>query len=163
MKWLMRKSINRLGTAYWIINKTPKESFHIWLYVVCPHWVKAVYLCFSLTPALSPCTPLGLQIKEGLSRTKQTVWQSSGHLRRTMLGFSKTGWERLFGYERDEKGPGAVTRASSPTFRSFCALVFDLWFKKAAETSLTSLWQQQRPCKWHLRPHPDPVLPEMVR
>lgn len=38
----------------------------MWLYVVSPHWVKAIYLCFFLTPAISPSTPLGVQIKEGL-------------------------------------------------------------------------------------------------
>lgn len=65
MRGLMKKSINRPGIAYWVINKTLKESFQMWLYVVCPHWVKAIYLCFFLTPAISPSTPLGLQIKEG--------------------------------------------------------------------------------------------------
>ena len=65
MKGLMKKSINRPGMARWVINKTLKESFQKWLYAVCPHWVKAIYLCFFLTPAISASTPLGLQIKEG--------------------------------------------------------------------------------------------------
>ena len=77
MKGLMKKSINRPGTARWVINKTLKESFQKWLYAVCPHWVKAIYLCFFLTPAISASIPLGLQIKEGSLWTKRNVWQSS--------------------------------------------------------------------------------------
>lgn len=60
----MKKSIDRQGIAYWVINKTLKESFQKCLYVVYPHWVKAIYLCFFLTPAISLSTPLGLQIKD---------------------------------------------------------------------------------------------------
>lgn len=85
MKGLMKKSINRLGIAYRVINKTLKESFQMWLYVFCPHWVKANL--FTLLP--HPCylsihsLTVGLQIKEGSMWTKQRLWQSFGHLQQT--------------------------------------------------------------------------------
>lgn len=75
MKGLMKESMNRLGVADWVINKTLKESFQMWLYVVCPHWVKADL--FMLLP--HPCylcvhsLTVGLQIKEGLLGTKQKL------------------------------------------------------------------------------------------
>lgn len=127
MKGLMKKSINRLGIAYWVINKTLKEPFQMWLYVVCPHWVKAIYLCFFLTPAISPSTLLGLQIKEGSLWTKQRVWQSFGHLQRTkpfcMCGFDKIraiwGWDRPFGYGRDEEGQGEISDHAHMSWSSF--------------------------------------------
>ena len=73
MKEQMKKSINahnKWAISYRVINKTLKGSFPMWLYVVCPHWVKAIYLCPFLTLAISLSILFGLQIKEGSLWTK---------------------------------------------------------------------------------------------
>lgn len=62
----MKKSINRPGIAYWVINKTLKVSFQMWLYVVCPHWVKAIYLCFLPHPCYLSIHSFSASDKRGL-------------------------------------------------------------------------------------------------
>lgn len=125
----------------------------MWLYVVSSHWVKAVYLCFFLTPAISPCTPLGLQIKEGSLWTKQKVWQGFGHLRRTKpcccSGSRKQRLRRVGQTVRLRERWKGTASLWSPTrldqrlshFMSF----FWCLLKKGSRGFVISLWQQQRP------------------